>query len=155
MKNLKFSIDIQSSPAHVYDTMIHPNLLLDWLRVFSVDSSYSGDWDKGGYITFTTINENGILCGLKCVVEENNLNELIVLQPIELMEGEEFFTSPEKLNDLEKTSEKYIFEETEDGARLRIEAVVIEEQEEYFLETWPIALSKIKTMCENPLNNIV
>lgn len=75
-------------------------------------------------------------------------NELIVLQPTSIMEDGKFYDDPGKMNGLEKTSEKYIFNQVGENSELKIDAVVIDEQEAYFIETWPVALEKIKTMCE-------
>lgn len=79
MKSLEFKIEINATAEKVYKTLIDPDQVLDWVRVFSAESWYEGGWDKGADITFYTTDDKGVPCGLRCVVERWLFNTLILI----------------------------------------------------------------------------
>jgi uncharacterized protein YndB with AHSA1/START domain len=149
MKKLTFKIEINATVEHVFDTMVDPIHLLEWMSVFSTDSSFEGKWEKGESVIFKCFNEKGELCGLVCRIEEFIPNELIYIQPYGTLENGILFDKGEKVLGLDSTYEKYIFNQRENTTELIIEASAMDDYVQFFNETWPIALLKIKDICEN------
>ena len=149
MKKLTFKIEINSIAELVFNTMIDPVHLLEWMSVFSIDSSFEGKWEKGESVIFKCFNDKGELCGLVCRIEEFIPKELIHLQPYGMLENDIIYDEGEKVLGLNSTYERYIFNQKKDMTELIIEASAMDDYVQFFNETWPIALQKIKAMCEN------
>jgi uncharacterized protein YndB with AHSA1/START domain len=149
MKKLNFRIEINAQAEQVFQTMIDPVHLLVWMSVFSEDSSFEGKWEKGESVIFKCFNEKGELCGLACKIEDFIPNKLIYLQPYGMLENEILYDKGEKVLGLTSTYEKYIFNQKENATELIIEASAMDDHVQFFSETWPIALQRIKTICEN------
>ena len=152
MKKLTYKIEIDSTAEHVFDIMIDPIHLLEWMSVFSIDSSFEGKWEKGESVIFKCFNDSGELCGLVCKLEDFIPNQLIYIQPYGMLENDIIYEKGEKVLGLDATYEKYLFNQKENTTELIIEASAKDDHVLFFNGTWPLALLKIKAICENTAN---
>lgn len=148
MKRLQFSVTINASPEIVYDQLTDPKAFAQWSVVFDPNSHLEGSWEKGSLVRLLTYNQAGDLCGLLSNVRENIPNRKIHLDHMGVLEkGVEIFQGPE-VEQLKGASEIYHIIPQGKQTRLAIESDAIMDLESYLIETWPLALEKLKEQCE-------
>lgn len=152
MKKLQFNISINAPVSKVYDLMLglkDKSSYEAWTAMFNPTSSYDGSWDKGSKILFIGIDENGEKGGMVSKIAENNPNSFVSIQHYGLYKGgEEIITGPE----VEKWAngyENYTFEDNNGVTALTVHIDITEDFEDYFLQTYPTALNKLKEICED------
>ncbi len=151
MKRLNFSTKIQERPEKVYKTMLGLDSKKDyeqWTSAFNTSSSYEGSWEKGEKIQFVGIDESGKSGGMLARVAENKPGSFVSIQHYGLLEDGKEITSGEKVESWAGALENYRFEPTDNGTLVSIEVDTEESYIDYFKDTWPKALEKLKNMCE-------
>jgi hypothetical protein len=149
---LHFSISIQSPVAVVYDKMLGLTDLSNyenWTALFNPTSTYEGNWEKGSKILFIGVDENGAKGGMVSIIAENKPQEFVSIQHKGLYQnGKEVMEGPE----VEKWAngfENYSFKEENGITQVQVELDSNEDFAEYMNETYPLALGKLKEICEN------
>jgi uncharacterized protein YndB with AHSA1/START domain len=146
---LKFKIQIHAPIQKVYKNLIEKDSYLQWTKIFNPTSNYIGDWQKGSTIRFIGLDSEGQRGGMISRVRENIVDKFISIQHIGLIQKDkEIFTGSE----VEKWVgflENYILVfKGKETTELHICIDTIEDFKDYFLETWPKALEKIKEISE-------
>lgn len=148
MKTLSYSIEIEAPIEKVYAAVTEKSNFETWTSLFGEESTYEGDWIKGETMRFTSKGPNGQLQGLICKVAELRVNEMIYLQPYGLIENGVSFTEGLKVEGLDDNYEKYYFKTKGDVTELTVESRIRADVEDFFEQTWPAALNRIKGICE-------
>lgn len=151
MEKLQFKIRIDAPPAKVYNLMLG----LDdkqsyeyWTSVFNPTSTYEGSWDVGSKIAFTGISERGKREGMLGKIIENIPNRYISIVYYGFLDGENEITQGPEVQEWLNTTETYTFEEADETTIVTIGAEVTGEFADYFQESWPKALEKLKALVE-------
>jgi hypothetical protein len=142
---LKFGISINAGAAKVYRDMLDEKTYNEWTAVFNPTSHFIGSWQKGSRIQFLGTGQDGKTGGMSCEILENIPGKFLSIGYLaEIRDGKEFKADDSWTGGFEN----YTFKETNGKTLLSVEIEVINEFHEYFNETWPLALKKVKEICE-------
>jgi uncharacterized protein YndB with AHSA1/START domain len=148
MEVLHFETLINAPVHNVYTTMTDNKSYSEWTSVFNPTSRFEGSWEKNTKMIFLGDEENGRTMGMIAKIAENIPDRFICLEYIGMIKnGEEVFCGKE-VEEWLGGNEKYIFEDQDGRTLLRIEVDADEKFIGYFKETWPKALQKLKSICE-------
>jgi uncharacterized protein YndB with AHSA1/START domain len=148
-EKLRFEINIKAPATKVYNTMLNDETYRQWTSEFNPTSHYIGSWEKGQKILFLGTDANGNLGGMVSRINENITNQFISIEHLGLVqEGKEILSGPE-VDDWAGALENYTFSDMNGSTRLTVEMDSNENLKDYFMETWPKALDKLKAICES------
>ena len=145
MIKLNYSIEIKAKKEHVWKTMIAPEIYQEWVKAFSANSKFIGEWKLGETILFFDPN----LGGSRAVLEIFNPYDEILAKHISMVnkdmnENNEGEISKKWIG----STERYGFSESGNKTTLEIEMITDEAFTEMFNTSWPKALKIIKSLCE-------
>ena len=143
-KRLQFSTVIEAPVAHVYERMIEPESYQDWTSAFAEGSRFEGSRDEGERIRFVGPSGDGIVSE----IAENRPNEFISIRHLGFISRGVEDTQSEAVRSWVPAYENYTFQAVPEGTRLLIELDVTEAFEREMKESWPKALTRLKTLCE-------
>ncbi len=150
MKKLNYQIDIQAPAEKVFRTMLGLDDIStyeQWTALFNPTSSYEGNWDKGSKIYFTGIHE-GKKGGMVAEIAENIPNKYISIRHYGILDGDKEITEGPEVESWAGGLENYSFQEFDGITSVAVEVDTTEEYGEYFDQTWPKALKKLKEITE-------
>ncbi len=151
MKTKKYKIDINATANKVYNLMLgleNKKTYEDWTALFNPTSTYEGSWDKGSKMMFVGTDEQGKKGGMIAEIAENIPNKFISIKHYGILEnGQEILDGP-KVEGWAGSLENYTFSETNGVTVITVEVDTNEEYINYFDETWPKALDKLKELSE-------
>jgi uncharacterized protein YndB with AHSA1/START domain len=143
-KKMHFSIRIDAPRKKVWNVMLSPETYKQWTAAFMPGSYYEGSWDAGERIVFGSPDGNGMLAE----IAENRPHEYVSIKHVgELRNGVEDTTS-ESVRRWAPAFENYTFSDAGSSTDVRVEMDVTPEYEEYMARTWPVALARLKEICE-------
>ena len=147
MKKLGYSIEIDAARSHVWKTMFEPGKYEQWVKAFSENSRFEGQWEAGATVRFVDPQ----LGGSKAILEIFEPHRCILAKHVAMIteEGNEE-TDSESAKQWIGTTEKYSFSESESKTILAIEMNTHPSFVEMFDACWPKALEKIKLLSEAP-----
>lgn len=144
VKQLHFSILIQASVEHVWQLMFSDVGYRDWTSAFCEGSYYQGNWQQGETMRFLAPSGDGMVSQLEVV----KLYEKVAIKHLGfIVQGKEDYDSAE-VKSWAPAYESYFFTVTSEGIKLSIEQDIAPEYEQYMQRTWPLALQRLKTLCE-------
>lgn len=152
MKKIEFIEQIKASSKLVYETMLGLNDITtyeQWTAEFNPTSTYEGSWNKGETIYFIGTDENGKRGGMVSEIAENIPFEFVSIKHNWILDGESEITSGEQVDNWTGGLENYSFQESNEITTVRVEMETVEDYIDYFVETWPKALNKLKEIIEN------
>lgn len=148
MIKVHFETEIDAPPEKVFRLMLADKTYREWTQLFNPTSRFEGSWEKGSKILFLGSDEQGNEGGMISRIKENIPNRFISIEHYGVIaDGKEITTGPE----VEKWAgglENYTFEEKNGKTLLSVDTDTTPEYKNYFEETWPKALKKIKELCE-------
>lgn len=148
LTTLAYSIAINAPASKVYATMIGEDGYKQWTAVFNGASHFVGSWEKGADIQFLGCDENGKVGGMISRIKENIPNEFVSIEHLGMiMNGEAITTGPE-VETWIGAHENYTFSETEGITTVTVALDTAFGYDEYFNNTYPKALEKLKEICE-------
>lgn len=151
MKKLQFKTDINAPIAKVYNTMLGLDDKITyeaWTAAFNPTSTYEGSWEKGAKILFIGIDEKGEKSGMVCEIVENMPNKFVSIRSYGVLQGGVEITEGEEVEKWAGGLENYSFEDTHSITTVTVDIDVTKEYLDYFNETYPKALGKLKELCE-------
>lgn len=145
---LHFEVRIKSTLEKVYGTMIDREGYRLWTSEFNPTSCFEGSWVKGSKILFIGTDHEGKKGGMVSIVRENIHEKFISLEHTGIYQnGEEITTGP-KVEGWKGSLENYTFSIENDLILVAVDLDADPDFRDYFLETWPRALEKLKNICE-------
>jgi uncharacterized protein YndB with AHSA1/START domain len=145
---LHFEIEINAPDEKVFRLMLADKTYREWTKLFNPTSRYEGSWEKGSKIVFLGTDEKGNQGGMISRIKDSIPNRFISIEHFGVIsDGKEITSGPE----VEKWAgglENYTFEEKNGKTILSVDTDTTLEYNNYFEETWPKALKKIKEICE-------
>ncbi len=151
MINIHFKISINAPVNLVFDKMLG---LTDkvtyeqWTAAFNPTSSYEGNWEQGQKMLFVGVDENGAKGGMISRIVAHEPNRFISIQHYGILKGDVELTEGEEVEEWAGGLENYTFEETNGTTIVRVDLDTAEDFLDYMNETYPLALAKLKKLCE-------
>jgi uncharacterized protein YndB with AHSA1/START domain len=145
---LHFEMSIHAKAEKVYQTMLDEKDWQEWTSAFNPTSYYKGSWMKGSKILFLGNDKDGSIGGMASIIRENIPNKYISIEHLGIVRDGKVIKSGLKVDEWIGAMENYTFSENNGITLLSVEMDVMDEYKNYFLETWPKALQKLKTICE-------
>jgi hypothetical protein len=149
MKKTTYQIEIAASAAKVSETMIDKSSYEKWTSAFNPSSTFEGNWEKGSKILFVGIDEEGKKGGMVAEIADHIPHQFISIRHRGLLEGENEITEGPAVEGWAGALENYSFKEENGKTTVVVEVDTNENYLDYFDQTWPKALAKLKEICEN------
>ncbi|MFZ1495519.1 MAG: hypothetical protein WAS72_00600 [Saprospiraceae bacterium] len=151
MKKLQFKKEINATAQKVYETMlglIDKSTYEQWVSVFNPTSTYEGKWDKGSKIYFIGTDENGKKGGMVSEIVEHQPAKFISIKHNGFLDGDTEITTGEQVEKWAGGHENYTYQENNNITTVTVDMDTIEEYLDYFNNTYPKALDKLKEISE-------
>ncbi len=147
---LHYEILIPKSPQFVYEMMLSDSGYRQWTAAFNETSHFKGSWEEGSKMLFLGCDAEGNLAGMVSTIKINKPNKFISIEHIgEFKDGKEIVSGPE-VEQWAGSLENYTYNEDPQGTLLKIDMIgKFGDFTDYFNDTWPKALQKLKEICEN------
>ena len=152
MKKVQFKTEINAPITKVYITMLgldNKATYEAWTDEFNPTSTFEGSWEKGSKILFIGVDENGEKGGMVSEIAENIPNKFVSIRSYGILKGDTEITTGEEIEKWAGGLENYTFEETDGITTVTVEVDMIDDFVGYFSETYPKALSKLKSILES------
>jgi|SRR6185369_82599 len=146
MQKINFSTSIDAPKEKVWKTLWEDESYRNWTSVFA-EGSYAktANWKEGSKVLFL----DGKGSGMVSMVAVNRPNEFMSFKHLGIVkDGIEDVTS-EKVKEWAGALESYKLNGKNEKTELIIEMDITEELKDYFMNTWPKALERVKELSEN------
>ena len=149
METLKFQIAIDAPVEKVHEVMLQEKTYREWTASFNPGSFYRGSWEKGSKILFVGTDKEGKEEGMVSRIKEHIPAQFVSIEHVGMLEGGKEMTEGPAVEEWAGAQENYRFEEISNGQTLlSVETDTTDQYKAYFEKTWPLALQKLKDMCE-------
>ena len=151
MTKQEYRKDINAPAETVYKTMLGLDSIETyekWSAEFNPTSTYKGKWQKGAKIYFLGTNENGTQGGMASEIVDLILFQFVSIRHYAVLDGEQEITKGEEVEKWAGGLENYSFSENDGVTTVTVETDVPVDYLDYFNESWPKALSKLKEIVE-------
>jgi len=148
LERLHFETSIKAGIEKVYRTLIDEKHYSEWTSEFNPTSYFKGSWEKGSKILFLGTDKNGNTGGMTSRIKENIPNKFISIEHLGIVQGDKEITSGEEVESWAGGLENYTFVQDQQKTLLSVDVDANSEFKPYFLETFPKALNKLKSICE-------
>lgn len=120
-----------------------------WTSIFNPTSTYEGEWSKGSKMYFIGYGENGERGGMVSEIAECEPHRFVSIRHYGVLNGEKEITEGPDVEKWAGGLENYTLEENNGVTSVIVDIDITEEYMDYFNETWPKALQKLKEISEN------
>jgi hypothetical protein len=151
MKKLQFKKEINAPSQKVYETMLglkDKSTYEHWTSAFNPTSTYEGSWEKGSKIHFVGVDENGKKGGMVSQIEEHQPARFISIRHYGFLDGDTEVTTGEVVEKWAGGHENYSYQENNGITTVTVDMDAIDEYLDYFKNTYPTALDKLKEISE-------
>ncbi|MBP9794207.1 MAG: SRPBCC domain-containing protein [Flavobacterium sp.] len=151
MQKLQFKKEINASAQKVYETMLglkNKATYEYWTATFNPTSTYEGSWEQGSKILFVGTDENGKKGGMVSKIVEHKPALFISILHYGFLEGDIEVTTGEQVEKWSGGHENYSFQEKNGTTIVTVEIDTIDEYLDYFNNTYPKAMDKLKEISE-------
>lgn len=151
MKKLQFKKEINATAQKVYETMLglkDKNTYEYWTAAFNPTSSYEGNWEKGSKIYFVGFDDNGKKGGMVSKIEEHQAAQFVSIMHYGFLDGDTEITTGEQVEKWAGGHENYSYQENNGITTVTVDMDSVEEYLDYFNNTYPVALDKLKEISE-------
>ena len=145
MQTLTYETRINAHATAVWKTLTDQEQYRQWVKAFSADSYFDGEWAQGTHIKFLDPN----MGGTRAIIESLEPDNHILVRHVSLIskEGKES-TTGEMADKWIGTTEDYRLTENENTTLLKITIVTHADFVQMFEDCWPRALETIKALSE-------
>ncbi|WGQ11830.1 SRPBCC domain-containing protein [Pedobacter gandavensis] len=145
MKKLAFKTMINAAPEKIWEVLLGKDTYPIWTAVFAEGSDVKTDWKKGSKAIFLDGKGNGMVSE----IAENIPGKFLSIRHLgDVINGKEDLES-EKVKEWAGAYENYTLTEVDGQTEWSISLDIVEEYEDYMMDTWPQALEKVKALAEN------
>ncbi len=138
METKEFKISINAPKEKVWDVLWNDSSYRAWTSVFAEGSHAETDWKKGSKVLFLDNKGRGMVS----VIAEKIPNEFMSFKHLgEVKDGVED-TSSERVSQWAGALENYSLNTVNGKTELTVDMNITDEFIDYFLNTWPKALTK-------------
>jgi hypothetical protein len=144
LKRIQFAIDI-AAPAHrVFRIMLDPEHYKTWTTPFAEGSHYRGTWVKGEKIHFLAPSGDGMISE----IAEHQPSVFTSIRHLGMISNGVEDTHSDAVRAWAPAYENYTFNATPGGTQVVVDQDVTAEFEQYVTNAWPLALQRLKALCE-------
>jgi hypothetical protein len=144
VKRLIFEIKIKASAKHVWHCLWNESTYKDWTSVFAEGCYYKGELKKGSRVHFLNPGGSGMYSEIENYIE----NELLSIRHIgEVKDNEEMPLDAES-GKWNGCFEIYRLNDNNGITQIILEVDVVNDFVDYMNKTFPIALERLKQICE-------
>jgi uncharacterized protein YndB with AHSA1/START domain len=145
MITVKFSASVQAPKQRVWYVLWEKSFYEQWTSIFSEGSTVKTDnWKEGTEVQFVDPNGNGMLS----IVAANRQGEYMSFEHIGMIKDGVRDTSSDEVKGWNGAKENYTLRQDGDITTLTVEMDTTEEYKDFFSNTWPKAMDKIKELAE-------
>jgi len=144
MNTLHFSIHVKAAPGKVWQILWDDTTYRQWAATFYEGSYAKSDWNESSKIYFLGPGGEGMVS----MIQEKKEPHKMVFRHIGMMKNFEELPSSEKTREWEGALESYILTAQDDGTLLEVMLDSEDNSADYFKDTFPKALEKIKALSE-------
>ena len=143
---LNFFITIDASAETVWHKMLDQDGYKIWTSAFDKSSYYQGSWDLDQEILFKSQDNESGLAG---AITKNNYLKVVEITYQSILNSEGLEDLSEQSKAMNGLVERYTFTNiSESETKVEIYAETLESFSQYMSDQWPIALQKLKEICE-------
>ncbi|MGB0176236.1 MAG: SRPBCC family protein [Owenweeksia sp.] len=143
-EKLNFSITIEASREKVWDVLLSDETYPIWAAIFMEGSYAKTDWSEGSKVQFLTPDGDGMASR----IQKHIPNDTLIIEHLGVVKnGRDIYDSKEA-QEWNGTLEIYRVKQQNGRTLLKIEQDILEEYLDYFNDTWPKALEKVKELAE-------
>jgi len=144
MKKQQYSAVIKAPKEKLWNILWGKGTYEQWTAVFSEGSTAVTDWQQGSKVLFL----DGKGEGMVGKIAERRENEYLSIEHLGIVkDGKEITDGPE-VNPWSGAHENYTLKEENGTTTLEVDMDITDEMKDYFDNTWPKALDKLKEMAE-------
>ena len=144
MNKLKFSIQINASREKVWNVLWDDDTYRKWTSVFDEGSYAVSDWKEGSKVLFLSSNGDGMYSS----IERKIPYELMAIKHNGMVKDGKEQPADEKTKEWAGAMETYTLTEEAGSTKLTVEIDITEDMQQYFRDTFPKALDKVKSLSE-------
>ena len=145
MEKKSFKITIDAPREKVWAILWNDETYREWTAVFSPGSRAETDWREGSKVLFL----NGQGDGMVSRIAKRNDDEFMSFEHLgEVHNGTEDMDS-EGVKKWAGAMENYTLTTVEGKTELTVELDMTDDHKEYFANTWPKALQKLRSLAEH------
>ncbi|QHS58499.1 SRPBCC domain-containing protein [Chitinophaga agri] len=145
MEKQEFRIMINGPREKVWEILWNDASYREWTSIFAPGSWAKTDWKKGSKVLFLGGEDN---CGMVATIAENIPNEYMSIEHLgSVKDGKEDLDSAEG-KEWAGAHENYTLKTVDGKTELVVDMDITETHKDYFMETWPKALEKVKEIAE-------
>ncbi len=151
MTTLIFKKEIHATAQKVYETMLglkDKRTYQYWTSEFNPTSTYEGSWVEAAKIYFVAVDENGKKGGMVSKIDALQPARFVSIMHYGFLDGEVEITTGEQVEKWAGGKENYSFQENNEITTLTVEIDVVEEYLDFFNQSYPMALEKLKGISE-------
>lgn len=149
---LHYEIIIKANPQTVWDIMLGKDTYPKWTAIFKEGSYFEGDWSLNSEMLFLGPDDEGNIGGMASRITENIPQEVLSIEHYGVVNNGVVDTDEESIKMWAPAYETYHFSQADAGTDLRVEMKMNESFDDYFNETWPLALVHLRDLCEAEAN---
>ncbi|HZJ37250.1 MAG TPA: SRPBCC domain-containing protein [Gillisia sp.] len=149
MERLNFSIKIKATREKVWKVLWDDKTYRLWTSVFVEGSYAETDWKEGGKALFLTPAGDGMYSK----IVRNKKNEFMSFKHLGVVKNFKELPRDEETLKWSGSMENYRLTETDGETELLLEIDASKEHQNYFKETFPKALEKVKEISESQKTN--
>lgn len=145
MVQLQFSILIQAQPEKVWDTLWDDASYRNWTAIFSEGSHAVSDWKQGSTILFLSPEGEGMYSRIHTLES----NRKMFFEHLGMAKDGQLQPETEETKAWKGAMEKYTLQEKGTATELIVSLDTLESHQEYFDDTFPKALARVKELAES------
>ncbi|SDR77426.1 hypothetical protein SAMN04487764_0618 [Gillisia sp. Hel1_33_143] len=120
----------------------------EWTSIFNPTSTYIGNWKKDSKIYFVGTDKNGKKGGMVSEIAENIPFKFVSIRHYGILDGDKEIIEGAKVEKWTGGFENYYFDENNGLTTVTIEVDAMEDFIDFFKNTFPKALNKLKEIIE-------
>ncbi|SDF50911.1 SRPBCC domain-containing protein [Chitinophaga filiformis] len=144
MEKHEFKITINGPREKVWKVLWDDASYRKWTSVFAPGSCAKTDWKKGSEIQFLDEKNDGMISR----VEENIPNEFMSIEHLGYVKNGVEDRESEEVKKWAGAHENYTLKSANGQTVLVVDMDIVDEYKDYFTNTWPKALEKVKELSE-------
>lgn len=151
MDPLHFEIQINAPAEKVFQILTDEQFWQEWTSIFNPSSRMEGSWERDAEVRFLGEDENGNIGGMAGRIRENIPGKYLSIEYTGVIENNKVVTSGPEAEKWIGGRENYTLSEENGKTLLAVDSEVIKDFREYFENTWPEALIRIKEISEREM----
>ena len=144
MEKKEFKTSIKAPREKVWEILCDDANYRKWTSVFAEGSRAETDWKEGSKVLFL----DGKGQGMVSMIEAKRPNEFMSFKHLGLVTNGVEDTQSEKVKEWAGAIENYTLKQVDGKTELIVNMDITDEFKDYFENTWPKALEKVKEMAE-------